>query len=315
MMDTQAQNSSSSESESGQAAALVALLLFFAFLAFAALAIDGAMTYSVRRDLQNVADSATLAACRVIASNDTSTTPLAAAENAIEAHLHPWAEFAGSNPPTTNEGAGIGLLKGIEVSTAEVRVALARRVPTVLTQFLGRSDSIMVAQARCDSRAGGGLMPIAVRRWDGISGTKVDYVARQGAPAYSSDSITVTWTPGRYGPAQVPVPCGNPDAPACAGGADYTASDANPGPAVEILGQGALPNTGKNSYNNFVMLDVRDVASGSPEYYNGATGNPNTDKDIAQKYIYQVTPVLTSFPASRWLSWMVRLPALKRIRW
>jgi len=89
MMNIQAQNSSPSESESGQAALLVALLLFFAFLALAALAIDGAMTYSVRRDTQNVADSAALAGCRVLASNDTSlssdieTAARLAAENSI----------------------------------------------------------------------------------------------------------------------------------------------------------------------------------------------------------------------------------------
>ena len=206
MMNTQAQNLSSSESESGQAALLVALLLFFAFMALAALAIDGAMTYSVRRDLQNVADSAALAACRVIASNDTAlnsdveTAALIAAENSIATHLGSYAAFAGSNPPTTNVGTGAGLLKGIEVSAPEVRVALQRRVPTVLTQFLGRGDSIMVATARCDSTAGGGLMPIAVPRYLVSEDTSVsppnppytDFVAKKGAPIYPTDSVTVT---------------------------------------------------------------------------------------------------------------------------
>ncbi len=312
-MNTQAQHSSISESESGQAALLVALVLFFAFLGFAALAIDGAMTYSVRRDLQNVADSATLAACRVIASNDTSlnsnirTAAVIAAENTIAAHLGSYAEFAGSNPPASNIGAGTSLLKGIEVSTSvtDTRVALQRSVPTVLTQFLGRGDSIMVAFAHCDARAGGGLMPIAVRRWDGVSGAQTDFVARQGVPTYTNDSIMVMWSPARYpnpdyslNSYAVPVPCGNPGAPTCPGAVDYTAHDsavpgvpdANSGPVVAILGQGALPNTGVNSYNNFVMPDIRDVASGSPEYYNGATGNPNTDKNISQQYIYRGYP-------------------------
>ena len=92
-MNTPARRSSFSESESGQAAAFMALLLFVVFLAFAALAIDGAMTYSVRRDLQNVADSATLAACRGIATNDTTTTPMAAAKNAIGVYVGRFLRF------------------------------------------------------------------------------------------------------------------------------------------------------------------------------------------------------------------------------
>ena len=86
--------SSHPSSESGQAAVLVAFLLFMVFLALAALTIDGAMSYLVRRDTQNVADSAALAACRVIANNDTSggtveTTAMNAAnEIAVDAFLN-----------------------------------------------------------------------------------------------------------------------------------------------------------------------------------------------------------------------------------
>jgi hypothetical protein len=270
------------ESESGQAAALMALLLFFAFLAFAALAIDGAMTYSVRRDLQNVADSATLAACRVIASHDTSTTPLAAAENAIAAHLGSWAQFAGSNPPSTNEGASASLLKGIEVSEPEVRVALQRRVPTVLTQFLGRGDSIMVAQARCDSRAGGGLLPIAVQRYDGgTGGTMTDYVANKSAPIYPTDSVTATWA-GRYGPFNVPVPT----SPWIA--SDGALADSNTGPEVLLLGSSADTNNGESSMRDLVLLDIRNVASGNAlEYYNGANSQADAAKDMSREWIRQ----------------------------
>ncbi len=58
-------------SESGQAAVLVAILFFFAFLALAWLAIDGAITYLGRRDLQNVADAAALSACTNLANSGT----------------------------------------------------------------------------------------------------------------------------------------------------------------------------------------------------------------------------------------------------
>nr|MBP7690055.1 Tad domain-containing protein [Thermoflexales bacterium] len=138
--------------ETGQAAALMAILLFMGFVLFASLAIDGAMTYLARRDLQNVADSAALAACRMIAQNDTTTTPLAAAQNAVTANLGSWAEFVGSNPPGTNLGTGGGLVKGVEIANPQVRVAVQRVVPTVLTQFFGRAPSPMMAQARCDVR-------------------------------------------------------------------------------------------------------------------------------------------------------------------
>jgi hypothetical protein len=299
-------HSSPTRSETGQAAVLMALLLFFAFLAFAALTIDGAMTYLVRRDLQNVADSAALAACRVIAQNDTSggtvaDTALAAAQNSITTQLGPWATYA--NP---NVGSGVGLVKGIEVSPAssprEVRVAVQRRVPTVLTQFVGRGDSFMLAQAHCDSRAGGGLMPIAVPRYltskdksHPANPAMTDLIAKKGAPLYPSDSITVTWS-GRYGPFQVPVPCGNPGAPACAGNASWVASDsavagtpdANSGPQVDILGQSGQTNSGTANFRDFVLLDIRNVGPQDPlEYYNGVTSMPNAAKDVSQGWIYQ----------------------------
>ena len=282
-------SSTPSKNESGQAAVLIAVLLFFVFLGFAALAIDGSMTYQVRRDLQNVADSAALAACRVIANNDTSTTPVAAARNAVNTHLGGLTDFAvGTNPPATNVGSDIDLYKGIEVSSATVRVALQRRVPTVLTQFLGRGDSIMIAQAHCDARGGGGPLPIAVQRYDGGKGRSLrDHIANKAASPtaptppnvpYPTDSVTVTLA-GRYGPFPVPVPM-----------SQYTASfggvnDANTGPEICLLGQCARTNNPPNDMNGFIMPDIRNVA-GVPEAYNGASGNSNTLKDISALYIF-----------------------------
>ena len=270
-----------SDRESGQAAAVVALFLFFVFLAFASLAIDGAMTYLVRRDLQNVADSAALAACRVMAYQDTSTTPMQAALNIVAQHLGSTAEFAGDDPPNTNIGAGAGLVKGIEVpitSTAstDLRVALQRRVPTVLTQFFGRSDSIMGAKAHCDSTAGGGLLPIAIQRYD--IGSKVDYLANQNALSsgvlYSDTSQLETWD-GRYGPFNVPVPVD-----------PWIASPTNPGPEVVILGQQAETNNGESNMRDLVLLDIRNIVATPPEYYNGADSQADAAKDMSQNWIY-----------------------------
>jgi Flp pilus assembly protein TadG len=271
----------SHEAEAGQAAALMALLLFFAFLALASLAIDGAMTYLARRDLQNVADSATLAACQVLANGGDSAAALSEAQAIIAKNLGSSAPFAGSNPPATNQGAGSGLVQGIEVSVpvTGVRVALLRPVPTVLTQFLGRTQTIIDAKARCDSTAGGGLLPIAIQRYDGTSGSMQDYVAVAGAPPYPSDSVTTTIPspPARYPPSfQVPIPLGQ-----------YTASPTSPGPEVALLGQQAATNNGESSMRDLVLLDIRNVADQNAlEYYNGAQSQADAAKYMSQNWIY-----------------------------
>lgn len=274
------------QDESGQAALLVAILLFFVFLVFASLGIDGAATYLTRRDLQNVADASALSACRALAQGEDATTALNAALNTISTNLGSWAEYAGSNPPSTNIGTGAGLLQGLEIADPVVRVALQRPVPTVLTQFVGRTQTIITAQARCNSRAGGGLMPIAVPRYDGWSGLPpVDNVANKQAVSsgvyYSATSSIQTWN-GRYGPFQVPVPT----SPWIA--SDGALSDLNTGPEVVLLGQSAETNNNENSMRNLVLLDIRNVASQvALEYYNGADSQADAAKDMSQSWIYQ----------------------------
>ncbi len=298
MMNTQPHRSTRHSNESGQAAVLVAFLLFLVFLAFAALAIDGAMTYLVRRDAQNVADSAALAACRAIANNDTSIngnvtdTALNAAQNSVITHLGSLAPYA-----SPNEGTGVGLVKGIEISTQEVRVAVMRQIPTVLTQFVGRGDSFMNAQARCDSRAGGGLMPIAVQRYD-YGGSWRDYIANKDASGtslpvavpppvpYASDSVTVTipYPSARYSPSfDVPVPL-----------PQYEASDGGPndpqtGPIVSLVGQTAETNAPPNDMSGLILLDIRNISALETQYefYNGVNGQANSNKDVSQGWIYQ----------------------------
>ncbi|MBI5565968.1 MAG: hypothetical protein HY870_13820 [Chloroflexi bacterium] len=240
------------------------------------------MTYLARRDLQNVADSAALAACRVIAQNDTTATPLAAAQNAVATNLGGWTEHVGSNPPSTNLGAGAGLVKGIEIASPQVRVAVQRVVPTVLTQFFGRAPSPMLAQARCDVRAGGGLMPIAIQRYDGeAGGTMIDHVANKAAPVYPTDSVTVTWA-GRYGPFLVPIPVD----PYIA--SDGALADSNTGPEVVLVGQSADTNNTASSMRDLVLLDIRNVASQyALEYYNGADSQADAAKYMSQAWIYQ----------------------------
>ena len=294
MMKTRKPHPPPYRDESGQAALVVALFFFFLFLAFASLGVDGAAFYLTRRDLQSVADAAAIAACTVLSQPqgegvDPMPIAYAQAENTIAANLGSWAEFAGSNPPGTNIGAGVNLLKGIEVSDPQVRVALQRDVPTVLTQFVGRTSTTVTAQARCDSRVAGGVMPIAIQRYDGApDGTFRDYIANKDAsgypPAnppvpYPSDSITIT-VDGRYGPFQVPWPR-----------AEYVTRDGGlmdpqTGPEVSLVGQASETNNVASSMSGFVMLDIRNVGSGTAlEYYHGADGQANTMKDIGEMHI------------------------------
>ena len=281
MMKTHGQPPPMLRDESGQAALVVALFFFFVFLAFASLAVDGAAFYLTRRDLQSVTDAAALAACTVLSQpqgDGVDPVPIAyaEAENMIAANLGSWVEYAGSNPPTTNMGSGVDLLKGIEVSDPQVRVALQRDVPTVLTQFVGRTSTTVTAQARCDSRVAGGVMPIAVQRYD--INTYLDYIARVGAPPYPSDSLTQTIPspPARYPPSfDVPLPLDI-----------YEATDGNPGPEVSLVGQASETNNTASSMSGFVMLDIRNIGSGNAlEYYHGADGQANTMKDIGEMHI------------------------------
>ena len=285
-MKTQPRRISLLRAESGQAAALVALLLFFVFLPFAALTIDGAMIYLMRRDLQNVADASALSACRVLAGGGASSVALDAARNTIRINLGSWEQYV-----TPQQGTGVSLLRGIEISEVQVRVAMQRRAPTVLTQFVGRGETIVTAQARCDSTAGGGLLPIAIQRYDGQpGGTKRDYLGNKDASGYPPAPPPVpyptysapTTQNGRYGPFEVPVPLSQYTA------SDGAVSDSNTGPEVLLLGQSAETNNNESSMRDLVLLDIRNVASAnSLEYYNGADSQANAAKYMSQDWIYQ----------------------------
>jgi hypothetical protein len=296
MMDSKTASKNFHESEAGQAAAVVALLLFFVFLPLAALAIDGSMVYLVRRDLQNVADATALSACRVLAEGGDTTAATSAAQNTLQTNLGAnWSQFV-----SPQVGTGAGLLRGLEIGAPDVRVALQRPAPTVLTQFVGRGQTMVTAQAHCLSNGGGGLLPIAVQRYDGApGGTLRDYLGNKSASGvstgtgscarpvtlvdpplpYPSDSVTQTWA-GRYGPFPVPVP----QYPA----SDGSVSDSNTGPEVLLLGQSADTNNNESSMRDLVLLDIRNVASGiALEYYNGANSQADAAKNMSQDWIYQ----------------------------
>jgi hypothetical protein len=258
--------------EAGQAAAIVALLLFFVFLPLAALTIDGSMIYLMRRDLQNVADASALAACTELAQGNTATA-LTAAQNTIQSNLGSWTEFA-----SPNTGTGVTLVRGIEINLPDVRVAVQRRAPTVLTQFVGRGQTMVTAQAHCLSNAGGGLLPIAVRRDYGGQDVVAQDVGANNKYLNASIEVSQTW-PSPYPPYTftVPVPKTTPT--------DYTASPSNPGPSIPVLDSGANPINKNNNMKGSILLDVQNLGSGNPDFYNGATNNLQSNKDLSRHWM------------------------------
>ncbi len=60
-----------------------------------------------------------------------------------------------------------------------------------------------------------------------------------------------------------------------------------PGAEVEMIGKGANPNVGDNSFLGAVLLDVRNFGDGTPELHNGQSGTNSTNawKNLVVEYI------------------------------
>jgi len=296
--------------EEGQAAVLITLLLIFAFIALTALAIDGGHLYVVRRDLQNMSDAACLAAATELSLNKSAQEAINAAVKYIEAN------GGSTDLYTLPEGSGVGLVKGIEVSPPSVRVAVQRLVDTYFTMIFNRTGALVGARAHCNATAAGGLLPIAVRRFeadddptDGVQ--QRDYLANKASdpfdnpfysphgPGYPGDCQVEFW-PGRYGNIGICLPT-----------SPYTVTDGLVGDlqtgsidwenltkegeyvGVGVLGGGPSAqivdtNSKTPSYKGFVLLDMRNIVGpGLMEFYNGAKlGEPNTNKDISKQWFH-----------------------------
>jgi hypothetical protein len=287
--------------EEGQAAVLITILLMFALVALTALAIDGGHLYVVRRDLQNMADAACLAAATELSLHGTTDE---AYNTAVEYIL---ANGGTEELYTPQDGDGIGLVKGIQVSGADVRVALQELVDTYFTMIFNRSGALVGARSHCNATAAGGLMPIAVRRFEYNEeqpGLQLDLLANkkadprnpaapchdEGDCAYYADSAPVTLH-GRYGPMTVylPKPGYTPgDGSIISTDSGNIDCDVPPRDGVYIgacvLGDGVPTNDGTADYKGFVLLDVRNIVPGPIEYYNGATGQADTNKEISKQW-------------------------------
>jgi Flp pilus assembly protein TadG len=295
--------------EQGQSIVILALFFFLAFLVFAALSVDGTMIYLRRRQLQNMADAAALAAAERLSQNKDEATAYQSAMDSIAGNggrVEWYSTLTTPNPITTNVGSGLNLIKGIQITNAcDVRVALQwSDMGTYFTQFFGRQTLQVGARAHAGCNKAGGLQPIAVKRFgdefDTYDGkgtppnkkkpstiycgdnprcdTRLTLSSQGNGTAYdflrpSGLDVITTWPTGTllY---QSPSPYANKDSGA-------------PGREYFILGQGVGPNVGNSSYGGWVNLDIRHISSPPREYYNGVyTGtNTNTLKDLGEYYI------------------------------
>lgn len=293
--------------EEGQSVVILAFFFFLAFLAFAALTIDGTIIYLHRRNLQNIADAAALAAATQLSQNKNEAAAYQTAMDVIGENKGrlAWYSSDGQPAPAGNAGSGQNLTMGVEITNAcEVRVALLwSDVGTYFAQFIGRQTLQVGAKARAACNSAGGLQPIAVKRFGDERDWNPSLTNTNSATVYCDDCSTQQSLAGP--PSQG---LGNatdflrPDGsdgiaewPGWPGGIEMyqppsphadLASGA-PGREYFILGSGVVPNVGTVSYAGMVNLDIRHVSSPPVEYYNGVGPGTqsNTLKDLAEYYI------------------------------
>jgi len=299
--------------EQGQAAVLITLLLIFAFIALTALAIDGGHLYVVRRDLQNMSDAACLAAATQLSLGG---DEVAAIDKAKEYVIRNGGSADLYAPQTPPEGGGRDLVKGIEVSGADVRVALQEDVETYFTMIFNRHSALVGARSHCNRMAGWGpLLPIAVRRFEVANpeSDQLDLLANKKADPrapvectygvdchYPATSISMT-LPSRYG--EMPFHKLLPQYEPITGTVEISSTgnincDLTPQDGtyegVCVLGvctKCATTNDGTGSYTGWVALDIRNIVGPgspayetSPAYLNNATGQVATNKALSSQW-------------------------------
>jgi hypothetical protein len=293
--------------EKGQALVLTALLLFFGFLALAALAVDGTMIYLQRRNLQNIADAAALAAATQLSQNKDESAAYQTAMDNIEVNggRPEWysTDPAAPDPPNTNIGTGVDLTLGIQITDAcDVRVALQwSDVGTYFAQLIGIGSLQVSARAHAGCNRAGGLQPIAIKRFGDERDWNFSLKNLNAAGVYCDDcntQLSLNTPQGLGNATDFLRPLGQDEIsewPGWPGGVEMYESPsphanlANglPGREYFFLGSGTDPNVGTTSYAGLVNLDIRHVSAPPVEYYNGVGPGTqsNTLKDLAENYI------------------------------
>ncbi len=299
-------------SQEGQAAVFITILLMFALIALTALAIDGAHLYVVRRDLQNMADAACLAAAEELALGGGDESALAVARDYVIRNGGEF--FAAWMGPEDNVGSGDGLIWGVQVAGDNVRVALQEEVLTYFTMIFNRRGAGVGARTRCNRSGGWGpLLPIAVRRHEynpDDETLQLDLSANKLADPRTALSCTLGLDchypatsdpiplPSRYGEmdfyalkSQYEPMSGTVDAPETGNiDCDLPPQDGTY-EGMCALGVHAATNDGTENYTGWVALDIRNVVgdivppyTASPHYFNGTDGQAATNKALSSEW-------------------------------
>lgn len=309
----------------GQSLIIVAIFALTLFI-FIGLAIDGSMLYLGRRHLQNVADAACLAGATELSLGGTETTATAAANSYIQANMSLSETRLAFDLPATIDftsptGTGQGLTRGIEVTGADVRVAISFPAATFFLRIARIQSYQVSARAHCSPSKGGGIWPIAVVRFPGYDENdnrvgKVDtqlplpqnfgngpsdrYLkvrdVLQAQDAFDTNGVindgpvsgTSCDTSRRnwfdWPSLGDPVARSGPFRRRCSSTSE--ASPTHPGYEVALTGTEARANTG-GSFRGAVLLDMRQLGYPDPNLYNGQTitSSPNSQKQSIKKYL------------------------------
>jgi hypothetical protein len=292
--------------EQGQSIIIVALFFFLVFLVFAALSVDGTILYLRRRQLQNMADAAALAAAEQLSkTKDEAAAYQEAMDSLAENHsrIEWYSTSLTPDPPNTNVGSGLDLSAGIQITDAcDVRVALLwNDMSTYFTQFLGRDTLQVSAHAHASCGAAGGLQPIAIKRFGDERDWNFSLTNVNDASVYCDDCSTQQSLDDQglhnatdflriEGSDVISQWPGWPDTPSLMYQSPSPFADlagGYPGREYCILGSCVSPNVGTTSYSGLVNLDIRHVSAPPVEYYNGVGPGTqsNTLKDMSEYYI------------------------------
>jgi putative Flp pilus-assembly TadE/G-like protein len=251
-------------------------------LTFASLAFDIGRFYSERRFLQNAADAGALAMANALIRGDTQAEADAQARDVLDRN------FLGSpngsvptDPPLIPEydtgfaGDPDHLSNGILVTGSEIRVAVQSNVGYTFGRVIGLNTNTIIARARV--RSIGDMLPIAVRHFINAPGPAAGASAPCAIDTSSFHDLVSTSDTSCLGTSTDGSLRTNPSPGAAYNAASPDNDSSSHGPIISLVGQGAQPGNNA-SFRGFVVLDVRNFASGSSNlFYNGVTSGMNTN--------------------------------------
>ncbi|HEX2987893.1 MAG TPA: pilus assembly protein TadG-related protein [Chloroflexota bacterium] len=278
-----------SRSESGQVLIIVAAAIFFVMLGAAAVAVDIGNGFLNKQRLQNTADAAALAAAYRVASGGSDAAAVRLA--AVTAAQSIVTQNTGGTVTLTDRGTGSdpNLADGIQISGNDVRVVLNKNdVKTFFAGAMGVGNISVIARSRAKVNAGGGVMPIAVKRYS--AGNTLYQLGTNGNPGSVTDYLAqATNGPSGSWPGSWPLDLLVVDA-------SPAASLAAPGPVIPILGRDAQANEAQgNDFHFWVAPDVRNITWSyppGPTYTNGITAGSSAQdlKNLESSYFSPIRP-------------------------